>query len=163
MNSEPCVKFGMRISPKISENPADSKNSRPPKATLLTVRISQNVIDGNFPRSFVPQANGGRRFRRRPPSSSWLERRVVARVDRLRQELSLVVGPELTDVVVGLDRLVPELEVVLGAFLAELSDIEVTDHVAQVVELDRAARRVGQVDAPHGGDELGLVAGIAAK
>ena len=35
-----------------------------------------------------------------------LERRVVARIDRLREELLLVVGPELADVVVGLDRLV---------------------------------------------------------
>ena len=42
MNSEPCVRFGMRISPKISEKPADSRNSRPPKVTLLTARISQN-------------------------------------------------------------------------------------------------------------------------
>ena len=49
MNSEPCVRFGMRISPKISEKPADSRNSRPPKVTLLTVSTSQNVIAANAP------------------------------------------------------------------------------------------------------------------
>src|SRR6185369_8045088 len=47
MNSEPCVRFGMRISPKISEKPADSRNSRPPKATLLTVS-TQKFMDGIF-------------------------------------------------------------------------------------------------------------------
>src|SRR5579864_256991 len=49
MNIEPCVRLGMRISPKISENPADSRNNRPPKVTLLTVSSSQNVICGAFP------------------------------------------------------------------------------------------------------------------
>jgi hypothetical protein len=44
MNIEPCVKFGMRISPKIKEKPADSRNNRPPNVTLLTVSKTQNVI-----------------------------------------------------------------------------------------------------------------------
>ena len=44
MNSEPCVRFGIRISPKISEKPADSRNSRPPKVTLLTVSTSQKFM-----------------------------------------------------------------------------------------------------------------------
>src|ERR1051326_3987734 len=48
MNIEPCVRLGMRISPKISEKPADSRNNRPPKVTLLTVSSSQNVICGAF-------------------------------------------------------------------------------------------------------------------
>ena len=51
MNSEPCVRFGMRISPKISEKPADSRNSNPPKVTLLTVSTSQKVMAEVFPRS----------------------------------------------------------------------------------------------------------------
>ena len=51
MNSEPCVRFGMRISPKISEKPADSRNSRPPKVTLLTVSTSQKFMAAVFPRS----------------------------------------------------------------------------------------------------------------
>jgi hypothetical protein len=49
MNIEPCVRLGMRISPKISEKPADKRNNRPPKVTLLTVSSSQNVICGAFP------------------------------------------------------------------------------------------------------------------
>ena len=46
MNIEPCVRFGIRISPKISEKPADNRNNRPPKVTLLTVRISQSSCRG---------------------------------------------------------------------------------------------------------------------
>src|ERR1700728_3860364 len=44
MNIEPCVRLGMRISPKISEKPADSRNKRPPNVTLLTVSSSQKLI-----------------------------------------------------------------------------------------------------------------------
>ncbi len=44
MNIEPCVRLGIRISPKIRENPADNRNNRPPNVTLLTVSSSQNVI-----------------------------------------------------------------------------------------------------------------------
>src|SRR5215831_1097595 len=44
MNSEPCVRLGIRISPKIREKPADSRNSRPPNVTLLTVSSTQKVI-----------------------------------------------------------------------------------------------------------------------
>ena len=44
MNIEPCVRLGMRISPKIREKPADNRNNRPPNVTLLTVSSSQNVI-----------------------------------------------------------------------------------------------------------------------
>src|SRR5690349_15921297 len=44
MNNEPCVRFGMRISPKISEKPADSRNNRPPKVMLLAVSTSQKVM-----------------------------------------------------------------------------------------------------------------------
>ena len=50
MNSEPCVRLGMRISPKISEKPADSRNSNPPKVMLLTVSTSQKFIAAVFPR-----------------------------------------------------------------------------------------------------------------
>src|ERR1700737_4809039 len=48
MNIEPCVRLGMRISPKIRENPADSRNSRPPNVTLLTVSSTQNVISADL-------------------------------------------------------------------------------------------------------------------
>src|SRR5262249_59659403 len=89
MNSEPCVRLGMSISPKISAKPDENRNSRPPKAMLF--------------------AASSQRFM--PPDASALERRIVARVDRLRQEPLLLVGPELADVLVGLDRRVDELAV----------------------------------------------------
>src|SRR5215831_289637 len=44
MNKEPCVRLGIRISPKINENPADNKNKRPPKAMLLTANITHRFI-----------------------------------------------------------------------------------------------------------------------
>ena len=49
MNIEPCVRLGMRISPKISEKPADSRNNRPPNVTLLTVSSSQKLIYAVLP------------------------------------------------------------------------------------------------------------------
>src|SRR5437868_4407620 len=42
MKNPPCARFGTRIRPKISEKPDDSRNSRPPKATLFSVWMIQN-------------------------------------------------------------------------------------------------------------------------
>ena len=50
MNIEPCVRLGMRISPKISENPAASRNSRPPRVTLLMERMVHMGVSGNLSR-----------------------------------------------------------------------------------------------------------------
>ena len=44
----------MRISPKISEKPAESRNSRPPNVTLLTVSSSQKLICAVLPISRLP-------------------------------------------------------------------------------------------------------------
>ena len=44
MKKEPCIRLGMRIRPKISEKPEDSRNSTPPSATLFTVRVSQRFM-----------------------------------------------------------------------------------------------------------------------
>ena len=44
MKNAPCARFGIRISPKISEKPDDNRNSSPPKATLLSVWMIQNCI-----------------------------------------------------------------------------------------------------------------------
>src|SRR5262245_5295846 len=107
MNRDPCVRLGMRISPKMSENPADSRNNRPPKVTLLTVSSSQDDMAIGFPRSFSLDRRS--LLLQCPPVSLLLERRVIARIDRLRQELLFVVRPELADVVVGLYGLVPEV------------------------------------------------------
>src|SRR5258708_1179838 len=108
MNSEPCARFGMRMSPKISEKPAESRNSRPPNAMLFAAS-SQRFMRGD------PRATAAGR--------SALQRRIIPRVDRLRQEPLLVVGPELADVLVGLDRRVDEL----ASLALAAPDVEVAD------------------------------------
>src|SRR5262245_60815354 len=147
MNSEPCVRFGMRISPKISEKPADSRNSSPPKAMLFAAS-SQRFMRGD-PCTTISCAVGA--------GHSALERRIVARVDRLRQEPLLLVGPELADVLVGLDRRVDELAVLALA----APDVEVAHDVAEMVEVERPARRVGEDGAAHRGDEGSPGGGLA--
>src|SRR4029078_8498128 len=138
MNSEPCVRFGMRINPKIREKPADKRNSSPPKVMLLTANTRQKDIAAVFPHSSSRKSTAGAFA---PPAArlvSGFDRREVARIDRLLQEILFVVSPELTHVVVGLDRLVDQLAV----RLFEVADKDIADHVAKVVELDRPARRV---------------------
>ena len=44
MNSAPCVRLAMRMSPKISEKPAASRNSSPPSARLFSVWMIQNCM-----------------------------------------------------------------------------------------------------------------------
>src|SRR5207237_10783094 len=105
MKSEPWVKFGMRISPKMREKPADSRNSNPPKVMLLTASTSQKFMVAVVPRSACKRIAGAAAA----PALrhlSRLERREVARVDWLFEKFLLVVSPELTHVRVGLDRLV---------------------------------------------------------
>src|SRR5436305_14867020 len=148
MNKEPCVRFGMRISPKISENPADSRNNRPPKAMLLPASRREMFIGrmnsqraarqpGSAgskhsgaarraePGTHIPEAAvhgfraaelravpGMTLCRRRshqisllralPAAAlakrdSALHRRLLARVDRLRQQPCLRPAPEPTD------------------------------------------------------------------
>src|SRR5215470_2612410 len=66
-----------------------------------------------------PVARGG-------PAGSALERRIVARKDRLLQKPLGIVGPELADLVVGLDRPVHQLAVLL----LDPPDIDVEHRVA---------------------------------
>src|SRR5580692_13046580 len=82
------------------------------------------------------------------------QRRIIARIDRMREVFLLRPIPELADVLVGLDGLVPDLEPVFGALGADLADVEVADDVAEMVELERPARRVGQADRFQRGHEL---------
>src|SRR5437763_16463021 len=101
MKKAPCARFGIRIRPKISENPDDSRNSRPPNATLLSVWMIQNC-------HCIPE--------------SWLQilcRRVVARIDRIFQELILAVGPELAHVGIGLDDRID----VFSVLFLDLADV----------------------------------------
>src|SRR5437588_11094748 len=90
--------------------------------------------------------------------SSALQRRVVARVDRLRQKPFLVIGPELADIGIGLDRRVDQLAVLLLA----AADIDVADDITEMVEMEGPARAVGQRDGTKRRDQLGLVVGLAA-
>src|SRR5689334_16206769 len=147
MNIEPWVRFGMRISPKISENPADSRNNRPPNVTLLTVSSSQNVITAALP--FYTRSALG-------------QRRIIARIDWMREILLFRPVPELTDVLIRLDGLVPEFQPIFGAFGPNPPDVESTDDVAEVIKFERTARSIGQVDRFQRGHELVLVARVAA-
>src|SRR5436305_8848106 len=63
MKKPPCARFGMRISPKASEKPEESRNSRPPKAMLFSVWMIQNCME---PVMFFPLS----RLRERVPARS---------------------------------------------------------------------------------------------
>src|SRR5215831_8093452 len=137
MNKEPCVRLGIRISPKINENPADNKNKRPPKAMLLPANISHRFIAAY-------------------PGSAF-QRRIIARIDRLGEEPLFVIGPELADVAIGLDDDVDQLV----TFSLAAADEDVADDIAEMVEMESTARRVGQRDGPQRLDERFFVVGTA--
>src|SRR5450631_259590 len=122
----------MRIKPKMSEKPAESRNSKPPKAMLFTASVSQRLI------VLLPTRRSLTSYSMR--LLEVFRRRIVARVDRVREKRFLVVGPELADVRIGLDHRIHEL----SALALAPADENVTDDVAVLVELDRAPRRVGQ-------------------
>ena len=48
MKNAPCARFGIRIKPKASEKPDDSRNSRPPKDTLFSVWTIQNCTASDY-------------------------------------------------------------------------------------------------------------------
>src|SRR5258708_27889097 len=127
MKSAPWVRFAIRISPKMSEKPAASRNRSPPSARLFSVWMTQNC------RSRL----------------QILRRREVARVHRVLEELLGLVGPELAHVRIGLDHGVHQ-PAVLALHLAA---VVVADDVAVLVEADRAARGVHLETAhrPHEG------------
>src|SRR5262245_2894722 len=94
--------------------------------------------------TWIPQWEAARRSPLRDAHVLFevFRRRVVARIDRIGQELLLVIGPELADVGVGLDDSVDEL----AALALALADENLADHVAILIELDRPARGVGERD-----------------
>src|SRR5215470_8557350 len=150
MKNEPCVRFGIFMSPKISENPAESRNNKPPSVMLLTASTTHRFMRSRFERRRCRRnrsPGGGREGTAEAPSRA--KRRIVARVHRLRQEPLLLVGPELAHLLVRLDRRVDELV----ALLLALPDVEAPDHVADVIEREGSARRVGERDAAERPDE----------
>src|SRR5262245_21748129 len=153
MNNEPCVRFGIRISPKISEKPADRRNSSPPKVMLLTASTSQKVIVAVSPPSSCQNSTAGACVAPAGPLASGFDRRVIAGIDRLLEEFLFVVSPELAYGMIGLDRLVDEFSV----RLFEVADKEIPDDVAETVEFDRPARRIGERDRLHCGHKSRLV------
>src|SRR3954463_10361800 len=101
MKYAPCERLAMRIKPKISEKPAASVNSTPPRARLFRLWISQK---------FMPRLY--------PPMDYFeglllevLGCRIVARVDRRSEEVRLLVSPELAHLRVGLDHGVGQLAI----------------------------------------------------
>src|SRR5439155_16815769 len=103
MYSDPWVRFAMRIRPKISEKPAASRNSRPPRARLFSVCMIQyctrNGAGGPGP-AFLPCLR-----------LEILRGRPVARVHRIFQELLRLVRPELAHIRVGVDDAVHQAPV----------------------------------------------------
>src|SRR5262252_2230611 len=88
-----------------------------------------------------------------------LRRRKVARIDRLCQKFLFVVGPELAHVGIGLDHRVDEFTVLPFTFANEHG----ADDVAEMVEMEGAARSVGQRDAVQRLRERLAVVGLAAE
>src|ERR1700682_3551571 len=119
MKKAPCVRFASLIRPKISENPDDSRNNRPPSDRLLRPWIIQNCIAGRSCsescalRSSATEAD---------LLLQVLCRRIVARIDRILQECGLVIGPELADIRIGLDDGVDQPPVLP----CHLADVNVT-------------------------------------
>src|SRR4029077_705684 len=100
MKKASCVRLVMFMRPKMSEKPAESRKSRPPRVTLLTASTSHKFMTVRLQR---------RRPEGAAEAPSRFERRVVARVPRLRQEPLLVIGREQSPLRVRLDRGVGEL------------------------------------------------------
>src|SRR3989442_13516735 len=78
-----------------------------------------------------------------------LARRPGARVGRLFEELVFGGGPELTDVLDGVDHGV--LQAPVPAF--DATDVDVVDRLAVLVEADRPPGRVGDRDPAQGLEE----------
>src|SRR5579872_526622 len=98
-----------------------------------------------------------------PASSALGQWRITARIDRVREEVLLGQSPELTDVLISVNRLVPKLEAVFGALFADTPDVEIANHVVEVIELDRSARRIGKAHRLERRHEFLLVAGVATR
>src|ERR1700755_2497404 len=141
MKNAPCVRFASRISPKISENPDDSRNSRPPSDRLLRPWMIQNCIVGrSCPGSYVVRLRGAS-----TSGFQVLRRRIVARIDRVLQERGFVIGPELTDIWVSLDDRIDQPSVAAR----DLANIDIADGIAEFIDFDGAAHRLSVAAAPR--------------
>src|SRR5262245_65610217 len=98
MKNEPCIRLGMRISPKISEKPDDSRKRRPPSAMLLTAKVSHKLMGALLDPVAAGAARGSCHLSHAPGCPpipvrglvfEVLGGRIIPRVDRARQELAL--------------------------------------------------------------------------
>src|SRR5262249_32266985 len=83
---------------------------------------------------------------------------IVARVNRIGQERFLVVGPKLGDSGIGLDEGIHQLAILPLA----PADEDVTDHIADMIELYGATPSVGERHRVQGFGELLAVVDLAA-
>src|SRR2546427_1392059 len=141
MKKEPCIRLGIRISPKMREKPDESRNSRPPSATLFTAKVSHRLM---CQYSLLLEVLG---------------RRIIARINRVRQECLFLVGPELAHIRIGLDHRVYELAILLLA----PADEDVADDIAIWIELDGTTRRIGQRHLVQGLGERRAVVGLGPE
>src|SRR3989441_7712024 len=85
-----------------------------------------------------------------PPTLTVPAGRKIARVHRVLQIVVGLVGPELRHVRECVDDRVLQTVV----HLLDLAHVDVLDRVAEVVETDRPARRIGEIDLAKRGHEL---------
>src|ERR1700722_19854652 len=125
--------------------PASIAASAPLRAAFRSTARSSGSSCNRSPKApAAPPRSSGRRRHSGSRLSAFRQRRIVAGVDRVGEELGFRPGPELTDVFVGLYRLVPEREPVFGALLAQAPHVNVSHRVVEMVEFERPARRVGE-------------------
>src|SRR2546423_9971205 len=159
-----------RRSPGRTLSETSSTAFRAPKAleTWVSVRASVAAVDMVRPVVGVRRSLFGARLGSRPrperqtPNAERLgmvpNALEGAAVDGLLQVLRRVVGIELGDLGIGLDRDVPELS---ARSLLDLADVDVEDGVSVRVELLRPEGRMGHGDALDRLQEEGLVGHIA--
>src|SRR5262245_58144807 len=129
MKSPPCVRLAILIRPKISENPAASRNSSPPSARLLSVWMAQYCTGRSEDARSRLQVLG---------------RGVFPRIGRVLQILVGLVGPELAHVRVRVHHLVHQPALLAG----HTPYVDVPYHVAVLVERYRPAAGV-DLDRAH--------------
>src|SRR5260221_10345425 len=98
MKNAPCVRLASRIRPKMSENPDDSRNSKPPSERLLRPWMIQNCIVG---RSRSETCGGSLLWRKNLRLEIFFPR-VIARKEPILLGRFFFIGSEIGDVRIGL-------------------------------------------------------------
>src|SRR6266478_2598100 len=154
MYIEPWVRFAMRIRPKISEKPAASRNSRPPRARLFRVWMIQYCINER-----------GRKIRPRFLLSELHDSRFLAGGESLVDRILDLRGvPAGSDDAEGFVTHVAQHRLVEGGHAADHRDLSPE---AVLVELPEEAKAVrageAEKDAVHVGFELRDVGSVVGN